>query len=204
MLRLPTLLAVSMLIFTQCTPCRYTSCGCDGGDDYASGLQVIEAMEAQFGGLYPLADSTVFLSYNVAAINFRISRFSPLANLHRKSSWSFFPTASACDPYTGGQQATTYFSNIIVIAEKADTIQQVSWAEGDTIVTHFNFGTTNKLKEPIPEFLAKHNLIRTGDIFQLKLAIHPGGKQKRLKMTIHLVMSGGKIFTFENVEMRVY
>lgn len=200
MLRLSILLLASLLLLTQCRPCRWNSCGCDY--DTNSGLQVIEQLDARFGTGYDWGESTSFYSWNVAAITFRVARYSPLAIAPPKSHWSFIPTANACDPAFGYQQATTYFTDVIVIAEQADSLQNVSWRAGDTISNYFRFGESYDVKA-IPAFLASHDRIYVGNEFQLRLNQAPGA-QKRIPITVHLKMSGGTIYSFPDLEMRVF
>lgn len=117
------------------------------------------------------------------------------------SSWSFFPTANACSP--ASPTATTYIANINVIAQKADTLQTTAWLAGDTITTYFTFSATNyRRPEAIPAFLSTHNRIETDQEFNLFLNTPPAGN-KRPKITVHLTMSDGTLFSFPDLEMRL-
>lgn len=194
------LLFSCLLAFSQCTPCWLTSCGCDN-DNSGSGLQVIEQMEARFGTFYQSDDSVTYYNWNSAALTFRITRYSPLANAPIKGSWSLIPTANACDPVVGNQQATTYIANVMVKADQSAILQQVQWSTGDNISNYFNFGEEFNVKS-IGEFLANHNVIYVGNQYQLKLNT-PIGTQKKLKITVQLTMSDGQIFNFPNLEMRL-
>jgi len=158
-------------------------------------------MAATFGTNYNWDDSVTYYHWNSAALSFRITQYSPLANAPLKGSWSFIPTATACDPAVGYQQATTYITDIIVYANESASLQEVSWAIGDNISDHFDFGEQYYFKS-IDEFLSNHNIIYVGDIFQLKLNT-PVGSQKKLKLNVQIQMSGGKIFTFPDAEMRL-
>lgn len=199
MLRLGVLLLFGLFMLTQCRPCELSSCGCY--DDFEDGLQIINEMDARFVPAAFTSDTMTYFFYNNSVIDFRVTNTSPLANQPTKNTWSIIPTAAACDPAYGYNQATTYLTDIAVIAQKSDTLQQLSWAAGDTITTNFVFAHYYGFK-PIPEFLALHDKILIGVPMQMRLNTSPGG-QKRLKVTVHFKMSGGDTFTFPDIEMRV-
>lgn len=192
-------LFLSLLAFTQCRPCRMTSCGCDDDDPgFDTRLRVIEQIIAVSEA--GKADSVDYYPYRQAPINYYITRHSPLAEVVPKPHWSFFQTANACTPPPS--QATSYFRDIIVITEKVDTVGTHAWAAGDTVTAFFDFGIPGYL-DSVSSFLATHDRLYPENRYQMLLNTRPF-RQRQLKITVHLNMSDGVVFTFPNLAMRVY
>ncbi len=199
MKKLSLLALLASMFLIQCRPCRWSGCGCDFQG--INELYVIEQMKAEFHALFGTNDTTQFYPISQATIVITVSKASLLAQNTPKAQWSFIPTAQACDPAVD-QKATTYFSDIIIINQKKDTVFGQIWNIGDTITSHFNFGLNYSLK-PIADFLKTHDSIDRYAQYKLRLKNSPQ-QNKRLKFTVDLVMTDRKIFSFPNLEMRVY
>lgn len=198
MKRLQLLLLLGTLVFSQCKPCKMTSCGCDGDEGFDTRLRVIEQITAVSEA--GKADASAYFPYQQAPIHFYITQHRPLAAVTWKPAWSFFPTATACSPPL--LQASSYFSNIIIISEQVDTVGGHVWAVADTVTSFFDFGLPGQL-DTISAFLASHDRLFIENRYQLLLNTRPF-RQRQLKITVHLHMSDGVHFTFPNLLMRVY